>query len=529
MGRSVTPENNMRVMRPDIAHYMDLYNQYYGCSSNVPEQTSTYGTAMVYCRCEHGHDFHQKANKISQWIQDDKGVIYCPECHELGFRRKGIKRREHWNTSLYDYCHQAADKLYILQEWDYEKNNQLHITPKTIGFGSNRKVWWRCPNGHSYDMDISNRNEGSSCPICSGRRLLPGYNDLASQYPDVALDWDYDNNDKKPNEVTQHSSKKAYWKCHICGYKWVATISHRTSKSRPSGCPKCINHGMSRAEMCVYLSVKKYYPDAEYRKKLFGSEFDIFVPSINMAIEYDGEYFHNNAVKQSKDESKTLLTKENNVQFLRVKEVRNVGFDFQYDDGVLLINVNRNTNYKEISRQVLICLNEQFDINIGINVDDDIVQQAISQIKSQNYENSLLNKFPEVAKEWHPTKNGDLKPECLDAHAHVDAWWICSKCKNEFFKPIHRRTYIHAHSAGGCPYCCGQKRLVGFNDFETLFPGISKYWCVEENEAIGMKLEECAPRSIKYTYWNFGNGPQLMQTRNAVTRYKKLHKNTDAE
>ena len=79
MGRSVTPENNMRVMRPDIAHYMDLYNQYYGCSSNVPEQTSTYGTAMVYCRCEHGHDFHQKANKISQWIQDDKGVIYCPE------------------------------------------------------------------------------------------------------------------------------------------------------------------------------------------------------------------------------------------------------------------------------------------------------------------------------------------------------------------------------------------------------------------------------------------------------------------
>ena len=193
MGRSVTPENNMRVMRPDIAHYMDLYNQYYGCNDNVPEQTSTYGTAIVYCRCEHGHDFHQKANKISQWIQDDNGVIYCPECHKLKIRRKPHTPRKTWKTSFYEYCDNDESKQYLLNEWNCDKNSALGIDPNNIGAASNVKVWWRCSQGHEYDMSISDRSkEGKQCPICAGRRVLQGYNDLASQYPDVALDWDYE-------------------------------------------------------------------------------------------------------------------------------------------------------------------------------------------------------------------------------------------------------------------------------------------------------------------------------------------------
>ena len=521
-------KNNMRDKRPDIAQFMDSYNQYHELiENNIPEKTSVSGKAMVYCRCEYGHDFSQIANKISQWMQDDNGIICCPECHNLGIRRRPYKKRKTWKTSFYDYC-KNNDKQYLLNEWNYDKNTTLGINPEEIGAVSNEKVWWTCPQGHEYDMSISDRSkENGHCPFCRGRRVLVGFNDLASQYPDVVLDWDYDNNDKKPNEVAQHSSKKAYWKCHICGHKWITQIAKRTGP-QSSGCPRCINHGMSRSEMCIYLSIQKYYPDAEYRKKLFGSEFDIFLPSVNLAIEYDGEYFHNNEVKQKKDDSKTQLTKENNIKFLRVKEVRNVDFDFLYNDGLLFINVNRNTNYKEISHQVLICLKEQFAIDIGTDVDGDIVQQAISQIKSQNYQNSLQNQFPEIAKEWHPIKNGNLNPEHLDAHAHVDVWWICSKCNNEFQKPVHRRTDIRPHQAGGCPYCSGQRRLIGFNDLETLYPGISQYWDKEKNDEIGMKIEEYSPSALKYAYWKFENQSQFMQIKSAVLKFKRLSRNKNS-
>jgi DNA-directed RNA polymerase subunit RPC12/RpoP len=434
--------------------------------------------------------------------------------------KQSVIKHKNWRISLFDFCNQE-NMQYLLREWHYEKNNERGITPENIGSASSLKVWWKCPLGHEYDMQISDRSkENGQCPFCAGRRLLEGFNDLASQYPDVALDWDYEKNDLPPNEVVQHSSKKAHWKCHVCGHKWSATIAKRTGP-QPSGCPRCVNHGMSRADMCIYLAIQKYYSDAEYRKKLFGSEFDISVPSINLAIEYDGEYFHNNGVKQKKDDSKTQLTKENNIKFLRVKEVRNVDFDFSYNDGVLFINVNRNTNYKEISHQVLICLKEQFLIDIGTDVDDDIVQQAISQIKSQNYQNSLQNQFPEIAKEWHPTKNGNLKPEYLDSHAHVDAWWICLKCNNEYFKPVNRRTDIRPHQAGGCPYCSGQRRLVGFNDLETLFPGISKHWVKDKNDEIGIKIEKCSPSSTKYAYWKFDDEIKQMQIKSAVQKYQR--------
>lgn len=142
--------------------------------------------------------------------------------------------------------------------------------------------------------------------------------------------------------------------------------------------------------------------------------------------------------------------------------------------------------------------------------------------------NSLAVKYPDIAAEWHPTKNGDLKPEHLDAHSHVKVWWICKNCGNEFLQTVGRRTGTKKKN-NGCAFCTGQRRLVGFNDLETLYPGIKQYWCQEENEKMGMIFEVCAPTSVKYTYWNFGEGVKLMQIRNAIFRYKTIMKNKENE
>ena len=37
----------------------------------------------------------------------------------------------------------------------------------------------------------------------------------------------------------------------------------------------------------------------------------------------------------------------------------------------------------------------------------------------------LLSEYPELIKEWHPIKNGDLKPEEFASRSGKKVWWIC--------------------------------------------------------------------------------------------------------
>ncbi len=55
---------------------------------------------------------------------------------------------------------------------------------------SNRKAWWVCALGHRWQAAVSARAGGSDCPYCAGRKVLAGFNDLATKDPTVAAEWD---------------------------------------------------------------------------------------------------------------------------------------------------------------------------------------------------------------------------------------------------------------------------------------------------------------------------------------------------
>ena len=46
-------------------------------------------------------------------------------------------------------------------------------------------------------------------------------------------------------------------------------------------------------------------------------------------------------------------------------------------------------------------------------------------MKSITPTNNLKFNFPDIAKEWHPTKNDDLKPSDVVKYANRKAWWLC--------------------------------------------------------------------------------------------------------
>ncbi|MBP5357056.1 MAG: zinc-ribbon domain-containing protein, partial [Clostridia bacterium] len=80
----------------------------------------------------------------------------------------------------------------IAKEFHPEKNGGL----KACDFfaKSNKKVWWICPKGHEYEMVINNRTgiNKSGCPICTGKRIVKGINDLFTTNPDLIDKWDYE-------------------------------------------------------------------------------------------------------------------------------------------------------------------------------------------------------------------------------------------------------------------------------------------------------------------------------------------------
>ena len=115
----------------------------------------------------------------------------------------------------------------LASEWDDQKNGSL--TPDDVTISSRKKVWWRCEEyQHSWQATVNNRSRGSGCPYCSNKMVLVGYNDLASNYPNVSAEWNLaKTGELKPESVTSGSNKTVWWTCSVCGYEWQARVADR--------------------------------------------------------------------------------------------------------------------------------------------------------------------------------------------------------------------------------------------------------------------------------------------------------------
>ena len=104
--------------------------------------------------------------------------------------------------------------------------------PTTVNFGSDKVKEWVCSKGHVWTASIMTRSAGNGCSICANKKVLAGYNDLATTNPELAKEafgWD-------PSTIIGGSHKKLQWKCSF-GHVWDALPNARTSMD--SGCPVC--------------------------------------------------------------------------------------------------------------------------------------------------------------------------------------------------------------------------------------------------------------------------------------------------
>ena len=98
--------------------------------------------------------------------------------------------------------------------------------------GSDRIKSWQCTINHKWEATILSRVLGSSCPFCSGRVVLAGFNDLKTTHPSLAGEahgWD-------PTTVTGKSNEKRAWECQH-GHVWDAVVRSRSVIG--ASCPFC--------------------------------------------------------------------------------------------------------------------------------------------------------------------------------------------------------------------------------------------------------------------------------------------------
>lgn len=171
-------------------------------------------------------------------------------------------------------------------------------------------------------------------------------------------------------------------------------------------------------------------------------------------------------------------------------------WDFEKNDklGLDVYKVTKGSNKKV--RWVCQKCKSSYDAVIGERV---IRNRGCSYCSGRkvNNTNSLFSLNPDIASEWHPTKNGDLTPHDVTCGSGKKVWWKCRIYENHKWEAtISSRTNMNT----SCPYCSHNPRsLKGFNDLLTTHPSLASEWHPTKNG--NLKPDEVSIRSGKKVWW----------------------------
>ena len=450
----------------------------------------------------------------------------------------------------------VSDNAQLMAEWDWDKNNALGLVPQALTLGSNKKAWWECCKGHEWQASIVDRNKGSGCPYCIGKKVLVGYNDLTTANPELAKEWNYGKNGNlKPEDFTVNSNKKVWWKC-CKRHEWQAPILNR---NKGNNCPYCSGRYAFKGETDLVTANPGLAKEWNYKKN-GDLNPENFMPNSNKKVWWKcckghewqatiNNRSNGNACPICGAERKNSLPefiieyylkkyglevmhpyKENGYEldiYIPSKKIaieydgyfwhkNKVAKDLEKNlksqhDGIKLYRIREGLpSLNDSSEDYIIQKNQKdlaeiiqeilskivgFAIDVDLERDNNEIENLREYIEK---ENSLLSTKPKLAQEWHYEKNGNLRPEHILADSHKKAWWICNK-GHEWQARISHRS-----NGSGCPFCFGRIAVKGENDLATVNPVLAEEWNCEKNTTL--KVEDVTVNSGRKVWWKCGKG-----------------------
>ena len=346
-----------------------------------------------------------------------------------------------------------ADYPEIAKEWHPSKNGPLK--PELIKPKSQKKAWFICSRDstHEWEARLADRtSKGSGCPYCY-RRVTP-QTSLAAKFPEIAKDWHSSKNLPLTTEtIAAKSNKNVWWTCSK-GHEYQKPVVQRTHRNE--GCSKCKLFG-SAQETRLYCEIKAIFSDTVFRHKLEGKELDLYIPSLSVGIEYDGEFFHRK--KLVKDKRKTAFFRARGVKVIRVREyplpplseldvitpVREIS---KADLDCLMLSLKAVE--PEVESRVLTYLSAEAFVNT------EEFSLFMSYFPSPFPEASLAETYPDVAAQWDYEKNYPLTPYNFTHGSKHKVHWIC-KNGHQHYTTINSKTWRAKSRTNGCKYCASPK------------------------------------------------------------------------
>ncbi len=260
---------------------------------------------------------------------------------------------------------------------------------------------------------------------------------------DLLSEWNFEKNAPlgyDPHKITTGSSKKVWWRCKK-GHEWQTSVSHRSNGRR---CPKCFGETKtSFPEQAIFFYLRQ--ATTTYNRYIVApkTEIDVFLPEYKIGIEYDGAYFHKGEKSEQREKRKQEKLDQLGITLIRLRELEGQTSKYTVFLTPGANDIELTSALKELMD--LISNISQISLDMDINIKRDrnrIYEQYIQGEK----EKSLAIVNPELAKEWHPTKNGILSPEHFRIHSNHKIWWQCEK-GHEWEAVINSRK-----NGVGCPY-----------------------------------------------------------------------------
>lgn len=408
----------------------------------------------------------------------------------------------------------------IAAEWHPTKNGDL--TPSDVAEASSKKVWWMCEKGHEWEATIHNRSRKSSkCPVCTNKKILVGYNDLATMHPDIAKYWHpTKNGDLTPKDVFSGSDKKVWWQCEN-GHEWKVEINKQ--KKRTFKCLVCASSKnislippeiLAEWDVTRNGEVKTVPVDTGVWWKC--SEGHLYKESMRNRGNGKGCPACTNGNPHK------LVIGHNDLATTRPELAKEWNYE---KNAPLLPSEITAGSRKKMWWKCQKCSYEweTFVYKRKAGVSNCPVCNNTKYIRGWN---DLETKFPELAKEWHPTKNGKHRFSDFCASDMFKVWWHCEN-GHEWKMSIHDRVVQNKE----CPFCkesCesmekqkmledSKKLVVGDSDLSTMYPEIAAEWHPTKNGYL--TPSDVHAYSHQKAYWLCENGHWWCKT--IASRTKK--------
>lgn len=338
----------------------------------------------------------------------------------------------------------------LVREWHPTKNGDLF--PDEVRFGSHVPIWWKCVKGpdHEWQARPNGRTSGQGCPFCAGQRVSVT-NSLATLRPDLAAQWHpTKNGSATPATVTAQSHKEVWWQCAK-----ARTHVWRSAPATTTGCPYCAGKRISRERTLRACAPRVA---AEWHHANESTPEDVFAGSQTIALwrcsrghEWESS-IRNRAVRghgcpvcahRPPEVEDSLATTHPDLAR-------------QWDaerNGPLRADQVASGSPRRVWWRCVAGEDHIWQTSVANRAAGTGCPFCANQRVSRT--NSLATKRPEIAAEWHPTRNGDLTPDRVVEGSSRTVWWLCDR-HHVWRARVSARTRLGT----GCPRCVRVRRAT---------------------------------------------------------------------